>query len=58
MGPIFAPADVVEVEGLMAAREAAREAGDYSEADRIRTELTRLGIVVEDSIEGTTWHRA
>ena len=41
----------------MAAREAAREAGDYGEADRIRAELTGRGIVVEDSVRGTTWHR-
>ena len=49
--------DVAEVEALVAAREAAREAGDYGEADRIRAELTGRGIVVEDSVRGTTWHR-
>ena len=50
--------DVAEVEGLVAAREAAREASDYDEADRIRAELTGRGIVVEDSVRGTIWHRA
>ena len=49
--------DVAEVEALVAAREAAREAGDYGEADRIRAELTGRGIMVEDSVRGTTWHR-
>ena len=49
--------DVAEVEALVAARETAREAGDYGEADRIRAELTGRGIVVEDSVRGTTWHR-
>ncbi|MEE2768083.1 MAG: cysteine--tRNA ligase [Actinomycetota bacterium] len=47
-----------EVEALVVARDAAREAGDYDEADRIREELSSRGIVLEDSAQDTTWHRA
>ena len=47
-----------EVEALVVARNAAREAGDYDEADRLREELSSRGIVLEDSAQDTTWHRA
>ena len=47
-----------EVEALVVARSAAREAGDYDEADRLREELSSRGIVLEDSAQDTTWHRA
>jgi cysteinyl-tRNA synthetase len=42
---------------LIAARNAARAAKDWSEADRLRDELVKLGWVVEDGAEGTTVHR-
>jgi cysteinyl-tRNA synthetase len=38
-------------------REEARRSGHFSKADRIRDQLLELGIVVEDTKEGTRWHR-
>ena len=46
-----------EIEALVAARSAAREAKDFVEADRLRDELTTLGIVVEDTPTGPIWRR-
>ena len=43
---------------LAEARDAARERGDYAEADRLRDRLEALGLVVEDSVEGTKVRRA
>jgi len=47
-----------KVEALIAARQAARKNKDFAEADRIRGELTDLGVVLEDTREGVRWHRA
>jgi cysteinyl-tRNA synthetase len=43
---------------LIAARNAARKAKDFKEADRIRDELLAMGIVIKDSKDGTTWEIA
>lgn len=40
------------------ARANAKAAKNFAEADRIRQELTDLGIVLKDSPTGTTWERA
>ena len=45
------------VEKLIAARKAARVVKDWKEADRLRAELDRAGIVIEDGAGGTTWRR-
>ena len=45
------------VESLVAKRSAARSEGDYARADRIRDDLAALGIVLEDSRDGTRWLR-
>jgi cysteinyl-tRNA synthetase len=44
-----------QVEEAIAARNAAREAKDFSESDRIRDELLSKGIVLKDGPGGTTW---
>jgi len=46
-----------EVQQKIAAREAARRAGDYRRADEIRAELLRAGVKLEDTKEGVRWKR-
>ena len=38
-------------------REAARNTKDFALSDQIRDELIELGIILEDSINGTSWRR-
>jgi cysteinyl-tRNA synthetase len=45
------------IEERIAARQAARKAKNYAEADRIRQELLERGIVLEDKAGITTWRR-
>jgi cysteinyl-tRNA synthetase len=44
-----------QIDALIAARDTARAAKDWSEADRIRAELTALNVEVMDGPAGATW---
>ena len=43
------------VELLIDMRARARTAKNYAESDRIRDELLKLGVVLEDRADGTVW---
>ncbi len=49
--------DKEKIEALIAARLAARQHKQWAEADRLRTALSALGVVIEDTATGTTWRR-
>jgi cysteinyl-tRNA synthetase len=46
-----------EIDSLIVQRSDAKAAKNWGEADRIRDELQLLGVVLEDSAQGTTWRR-
>ena len=46
-----------EIEDLIEARQAARAARDFAQADKVRDELKAQGIVLEDTAQGVRWHR-
>jgi cysteinyl-tRNA synthetase len=47
--------DEAQVEALIEARKAAREAKDWGKADEVRQQLQALGVVLEDKAGVTTW---
>ena len=49
--------DEQAINSLVVDRESARKVGNFSEADRIRDELVRKGITIEDSSQGSRWRR-
>ena len=59
-----APARIIvmsdaEIDGLIAERLAARKAKNWAQSDRIRDELAKAGVILEDKPGGTTtWRRA
>ncbi|MDX1749617.1 MAG: cysteine--tRNA ligase [Methylophaga sp.] len=46
-----------KIEQLIADRNAARAAKDWSRADQVRDELTAMGIVLEDAAGKTSWRK-
>ncbi len=50
--------EVAKIEALIKARNDARASKDWSAADAARQALSEMGIVLEDSTEGTRWRRA
>ena len=50
--------DAAQVDALIEARLAARAGKDWAESDRIRDQLTAMGVVLEDGKGGTTWRLA
>ncbi|HUT99048.1 MAG TPA: cysteine--tRNA ligase [bacterium] len=53
-----AKVDAAFVEDRLARRAEAKGARDFARADAIRDELAALGVVVEDTPQGTKWHLA
>lgn len=49
--------EIQKIEKLIAARNQARKEKNWQESDRLRDELTRLGISLEDTAQGTIWRR-
>jgi cysteinyl-tRNA synthetase len=50
--------DDAAISAQIEARNSAKQAKNYAEADRIRKALLSAGILLEDSAAGTTWRRA
>ena len=51
-------AEDAEIERLVAARQAARQARDFAASDRLRKQLAERGIILEDSRDGSVrWKR-
>ena len=49
--------DSQEIETLIEKRNAAKQNKNWADADKIRDELTNMGIILEDSVSGTKWRR-
>ncbi|MEW6732560.1 MAG: cysteine--tRNA ligase [Acidobacteriota bacterium] len=47
-----------EIQQLIEARKQARMAKNFARADEIRQQLAAQGIILEDTKDGTRWHRA
>jgi cysteinyl-tRNA synthetase len=56
--PASSAINETEVVGLIEARNTARKLKDFKESDRIRDELARMGVVLKDTKDGTTWEIA
>jgi cysteinyl-tRNA synthetase len=47
--------DAAAIDALIAQRQAAKQAKNFAEADRIRAQLTAMGVELKDNAGGTTW---
>ena len=47
--------DTEKIENLIAARNAARKAKDWNQADQCRDDLNAMGVILEDTPQGTEW---
>lgn len=47
-----------EIDALVAAREQARQQGDYARADALRAQLNEAGVVLHDAPSGSGWRLA
>ena len=45
------------IDALVQKREAARKAKNWKEADAIRAQLKAMGIMLEDTAQGVSWHK-
>jgi cysteinyl-tRNA synthetase len=50
--------DEAAIEGMIAQRNAAKQAKDFAAADKLRADLLAAGVMLQDSPQGTTWVRA
>jgi cysteinyl-tRNA synthetase len=50
--------DPNQINALVTKRNAARKTKDFKESDRIRDELAKMGVVLKDTKDGTTWEIA
>ena len=50
--------NAVDIEQQIKARQNAKDARDFAQADQIRQDLLSLGVVLEDGKSGTTWRRS
>lgn len=53
--PVLPAADI---DALVAAREQARQQGDYARADALRAQLNEAGVVLHDAPSGSVWRLA
>jgi cysteinyl-tRNA synthetase len=51
------PIPEAEIQAAIEARQAARRARNFAEADRIRDEMSARGVIFEDGPQGTRWKR-
>ena len=49
------PVGAAGIEALIAERNEARRSRNFERADRVRGQLTDMGVVIEDTREGTRW---
>ena len=50
--------DPAVINARVADRIAARKSKNFAESDRIRDELAKMGVVLHDTKDGTTWEIA